>query len=131
MIVLQFVGVSQTLLLFNLQYLGHYLNYSIQTWHDGRLMDVLYAHARFNDLDLDARSQWIGNGKLNQRCMLSATKQAISIKLATAVGHFIRDLDLDFATFYMACPTCLFCFVFQRDQVWGDLNINCILIMVI
>ena len=29
--------------------------------------------------------------------MLSATKPAISIKLATTVGHFLRDLDLDFA----------------------------------
>ena len=39
--------------------------------------------------------------------MLLATKQAISIKLATAVGHFVCDLDLDFANFYMACSTCL------------------------
>ena len=38
----------------------------------------------------------------NQRSMLSATKQAISIKLATKVGHFLRDLDLDFANVYMA-----------------------------
>ena len=29
----------------------------------------------------------------NQRCMLSATKQTISIKLATMVGHFLRELD--------------------------------------
>ena len=35
-----------------------------------------------------------------QRCMLSATKQAITIKLATTVGHFLRDLDLDFANVY-------------------------------
>ena len=41
----------------------------------------------------------------NERCMLSATKQAISIKLATTVGHFLRDFDLDFANVYMACPT--------------------------
>ena len=34
--------------------------------------------------------------------MLSATKLAISIKLATAVGHFLCDLDLDFAQVYMA-----------------------------
>ena len=32
----------------------------------------------------------------NQGCMLLATKQAISIKLATTVGHFLCDLDLDF-----------------------------------
>ena len=23
-------------------------------WHDGRLMDAIYAHSRFHDLDLDA-----------------------------------------------------------------------------
>ena len=30
----------------------------------------------------------------NQDCMLSASKQAICIKLPTKVGHFLRDLDL-------------------------------------
>ena len=30
----------------------------------------------------------------NQRCTLSATKQAKSIKLATTVGHFLLDLGL-------------------------------------
>ena len=35
----------------------------IQTWHDGPFMDALYAHARFDDIDLDARSQWVGKGK--------------------------------------------------------------------
>ena len=39
------------------------LSYYVQTWHDGRLMDAIYAHARFDDLDLDARSQWVGKGK--------------------------------------------------------------------
>ena len=54
--------------------LGQYLSYNIQTWHDGRLMDAIYAHARL--------------AQKNQRCMLSATKQAISIKLATSVCQF-------------------------------------------
>ena len=62
----------------------------------------------FDDRGLDARSQWIGKGK-HQRCMLSATKQAISIKLATTVGPFLRGLDLDFANGYKACPACCFC----------------------
>ena len=31
----------------------------------------------------------------NQHCMLSATKQAISMKLATKLDHLLRDLDLD------------------------------------
>ena len=43
----------------------------------------------------------------NQRCLLSATKKAISIKLATTVGHFLCDLDHHFANVYMACPACL------------------------
>ena len=40
------------------------------------------------------------------------TKQAISIKfkLATTVGHFLCDLDLDFSDVYMACPTCFLSF---------------------
>ena len=35
----------------------------ILCWHDGRLMHGLNAHARFNDFDLDARSQWVGKCK--------------------------------------------------------------------
>ena len=45
-------------------------------------MDALYAHARFDDLDLDARNA------THQRCMFSAPKQAPSIKLATTVNFF-------------------------------------------
>ena len=46
----------------------------------------------------------------NQRCMLSETKQAISIKLATTVDLFFKYIlhDLDFANVYMASPTCFF-----------------------
>ena len=62
-------------------------------------MDAIHAHGRFDDLDLDARSQWVGKDQ-NQRCMLSETKQAINIKLATTVGHSLHDLD--FANVYMA-----------------------------
>ena len=43
-------------LLFNFQYVGEYLSYYIQTWHDGRAMHGIYAHARFDDLGLYARS---------------------------------------------------------------------------
>ena len=52
------------------------------------------AHARF-----DARSQWVNKGKQISVCMLLATKQAISIKLTTTVGHFLHVLD--FANVYM------------------------------
>ena len=40
--------------------------------------------------------------------MLLAAKQAISIKLATTVGHFLRDHDHDFANVYMPSPSCSF-----------------------
>ena len=58
-----------TRLIFNLQYLGHYLSYYIQTWHDGRLRHgVYYAYARVYYLDFDTRAQWVGTGtSKNQR----------------------------------------------------------------
>ena len=39
----------------------------IKIWHDGRLVDALHTHARFDDLDidLDARLQCVGKGKTN------------------------------------------------------------------
>ena len=73
----------------------------IQTWQDDRLMDAIYAHARFDDHDLDAIHSGLAKAKY-QRCTLSETKQAISNKLAATVGHFLRDLDLGFANVYMA-----------------------------
>ena len=45
--------VCQTGLLSILHYLGQYLSYCIQTWHDSRLRHGIYAHARFDDLELD------------------------------------------------------------------------------
>ena len=60
---LKVASASQLLLLFNLQYLGQYLSYFIQTWHAGRPIHGIYAHARFDDLDLDARSLWVDKGK--------------------------------------------------------------------
>ena len=37
--------------------------YYIQTWYDGRPMDALYDHVRFDDLNLDTRSQWVAKGR--------------------------------------------------------------------
>ena len=48
---------------------------------------IIYAHAHFDDPDLDARSRWVS------KCMLLATKQAINIKLATKSRLFLF-LDL-------------------------------------
>ena len=42
----------------------------------------------------------------NQCCMLSATKQAINIKLAT-IDHCLHDLDC--TNIYLACPVWFFC----------------------
>ena len=42
-----------------------------------------------------------GSAKGRIQCLIIlTTKQATSIKLATTVGHFVRDLD--FANIYMA-----------------------------
>ena len=52
-------STSQTGLLFNWQYQDRqYVSYCIPTWHDGRLMDSLYAHARFDDLDFHPPSTY-------------------------------------------------------------------------
>ena len=67
-------------------------------------MPPLHAHARFDDLDLGLMQGHSGSAKAKtQRCMLSATKQAIySIKLATTrVGQFLRKSDHDFANVYI------------------------------
>ena len=77
-------------------------------------MDAIYAHARVDNLDLDARSQWVGKYK-NQRWMLSVTKQAISITLATTVGHILHGLG--FANVYMAWPTWCWCSVAHSGRV--------------
>ena len=59
-------------------------------------MDALYANAHFDDLDLDARSQWVDKGKK----IGVATMQAISTKLNTTVGLFFFLHDLDLANGY-------------------------------
>ena len=41
------------------------LSYYIQNAHGGRLMDAIYVNARFDNLDPDARSQWVGKGKIS------------------------------------------------------------------
>ena len=40
------------------------------------LMDAIHAHAHFDDLDLDAGSQWVGNGKtISVDCSRQLSKQ--------------------------------------------------------
>ena len=54
--------------------------------------------------------RWVGKGKTSALHALSKLSKLINIKLATTVriGHFVRNLDLDFANVNMACPYCLF-----------------------
>ena len=60
-------------------------------------MDALYSHARFEDLNLDARSQWVGKGKT----ISIACYRQISIKRATTVGQFYMTLTLSLLTFIL------------------------------
>ena len=90
-------------LLFNLQYIGQYLSYYIQTWNDGRRMHNV--HARFDELTLTLMQGHSGSAKAkNQHCMLSATKPAASSKLSYNGRplHFCLLHDLDFANIHMA-----------------------------
>ena len=56
--------------------------YGIQTWHAGRLMHGIQynAHSRFDDLDVDARSEWVSRGK--QICVGLSRQQSKQVKLA-------------------------------------------------
>ena len=77
-------------------------------------MDAIHAHARFDDLDLDAESQWVGKGKQISVECCRQTKQAISIKLATTVGCVftwpglckrLYGLTILFLSLYLYRPT--------------------------
>ena len=62
-------------------------------------MHGVNVHARVNDLDLDARSQWVGKGNTISVELSRQLKQATSIKLATTVGlffFFLIKCDLRF-----------------------------------
>ena len=61
---------------------------------------ALYAHALFDDLDVDVRPQWVDKGK-KSGVIISTAEQGISIKLATTVGRFFLRY-LDFVNIYMA-----------------------------
>ena len=60
------------------------------------IMQVIFVHSRFDDLDLDARSQW--NGKRKKLSVELFPK--LSARLATTVGPFFLR-DLDFAYIYI------------------------------
>ena len=91
---------------FTLQYLGHYLSYYIQIWHDARHGCPIFS-CSFR-WPLPWCKVTVGRQRQkNQRCIFSATKQAISIKMTTTVGHFLRDLDLDFTNVFYGLSSLL------------------------
>ena len=56
-----------------------------------------------------------GSAKANiHGCICSTTKQSTSIKLATLVGPFLRDLG--FANVYMAWPSCFFYILLETNE---------------
>ena len=95
-----------------MQYLGQYLSYYIHTGHGGRRMGAIYAHTLLDDLDW--MSHWVGIGKDK---MLSATKQAVSIKLATTEGQYLRDLDFGVTSLFFLSP--VLCAVFSCLHTTG------------
>ena len=106
------------------------LSYYIQTWHDSRLMNAIiiclyYVMLVSMTLTLMQGHSGSANAK-NQRSMLSASKQAISISAAAVGDYFLRDLDFDFANVYMPWQSCLFSFVELWTawfySIWLDLT---------
>ena len=56
-------------------------------------------HADFDDLDLEAKSQWLGSNKTQHRIISTIVKQSIIYKHAR-LNYVSRDLD--FENMYMA-----------------------------
>ena len=66
-------------------------------------VDLCMAYAHFDDLDLEARSQWVSKST-PKKLIISTTKQAISIKLTTtvaSVGRFKVTSSLKMCIYYI------------------------------
>ena len=97
------------------------LSYYIQTWHDGRLVDALSYLLMLVLVTLTLMQVHSGSAKAkSQRCILSATKQAISIKLATTVGHFFRWPWPRLPNVIWLVQLIFFCFLWlaSNDKEW-------------
>ena len=70
-----------------LDYFINHLSNTYQVCCEYKRMDGIYAHARFVDLDLDARSQWVGK-------MLKISVECYNDR---HFFFFLRDRNLDFA----------------------------------
>ena len=77
----------------NLQYIGQYLSYHVQAWHGSIPTHDMYDRARFDDLDLDARSHWVGNSKTISVELFRQLSKQQALKRVTTLGHFFRDRD--------------------------------------
>ena len=75
-------------------------------------MHGIYAHSRFDDLDLNAR---VGKAKLMYDIFRQRIEQGIRIKLDTTVGHFYATLTLQSFIWLDHIVLSLFYFVFP----WG------------
>ena len=64
----------------------------------GVTVDSIYAHDRFDDLDLDARSDWVGKGK---KSTLHYLNNKISNKHYTCYNDRPCLGDLDFENLFM------------------------------
>ena len=80
-------------------------------------MDAIHGHACFDDLDLDARSQWVGKCvKTSVVCSRQQIKQAINIKLATTVGHFYVSMTLQTVIWLDQLVSFSFLFFWQEEE---------------
>ena len=87
----------------------------------GRLMHGIHAHARFDDLHIDAKLQWVGKGKTPALNSLGNYKQAIHITLATMGGRFfLRDLDFENGIWLDHLVI-----IFGRGRAWEGVGLAC------
>ena len=90
-------NASQTWLLFNFQYIGHYLSHYIQACLDGRLMGVILCSCLFQ-----WPWPWCTVGRERQIFSVACSRQlskTSALKRATTADHYVRDRDLDFAKY--------------------------------
>ena len=81
-------------------------------------MHGIYAAARFDDLDLDTGSQWIGRGK---QYLSYGIQTAHDSRLNMHAHVRLDDLDLvlDFENVCKARPWCLLLFPIYKDRHGG------------
>ena len=130
---LKVTTVPQTWWVFNLYYNRRVsqwrcLNYGIQPWHDGRLIHDINNKQYILMLVAMTLTLMQGhNGSAkdkNQRWIISTTKQARSITLATTLGHFFFcTWPWPWKRFFMAWPSSFVLYPESLDVHWCRQNI--------